>query len=181
MDSINKQQPEDNHENLLGTEAVDKINELANKAEICFFCTRINSGEPFAARPMAVQDIDDQGNLWFMSAKDSHKNAEIDEDPMVQLLFQGSDYSDFLSIYGRASISTDKEKIKELWKPMAKVWFTEGVNDPRITVIKVTPQEGYYWDTKHNHAIAFIKRIVGAAIGKTLDDSVEGKVEVSEA
>jgi general stress protein 26 len=73
----------------------------------------------------------------------------------VQLLFQGSDYSDFLNVYGAAEISTDKEKITELWEPVIKTWFTEGENDPRITVIKVTPEEGYYWDTKHGAMIAF--------------------------
>ena len=28
--------------------------------------------------------------------------------------------------------------------------------DPRITVIKVTPSDGYYWDTKHGNAVAGI-------------------------
>ena len=55
-------------------------------------------------------------------------------------------------------------------------WFTEGKDDPRITVIKVTPTDGYYWDTKHGAAIAGAKMLVGAAIGKTLDDSVEGRL-----
>jgi hypothetical protein len=33
---------------------------------------------------------------------------------------------------------------------------------------------GYYWDTKHNRAIAFAKMVAGAVLGKTLDDSIEG-------
>jgi len=45
-------------------------------------------------------------------------------------------------------------------------------------VIKVTPEEGYYWDNKHGKAIAAVKMLVGAAIGKTLDDSIEGKLSV---
>jgi general stress protein 26 len=96
----------------------------------------------------------------------------------VQLLFQGSNYSDFLNLYGRAKISEDKAKIKELWNPMLKTWFTEGVDDPRISVIMVKPEEGYYWDTKHNMAIGLIKRVTGALIGKTMDDSIEGKINV---
>lgn len=97
---------------------------------------------------------------------------------MVQLLFQGSDYSDFFYIYGIATTSQDKQKIKELWNPMLKTWFTGGVDDPRISVIKVDPVEGYYWDTKHNQAVAFLKRAAGAMMGKTLDDSIEGRLEV---
>lgn len=178
MDSINKNQPEENMKDLQGNEAAEKIKELAEKAKSCFFCTNINAGKPFATRPMAVQKVDDDGNFWFLSANDSHKNAELQTDPSVQLLFQGSPYSDFLNVYGMAIVTEDKEKIKELWEPTLKTWFTEGVDDPRISVIKVEPTEGYYWDTKHNMAVAFAKRLVGAIAGKTLDDSIEGKLSV---
>lgn len=30
--------------------------------------------------------------------------------------------------------STDKALIKELWEPILKTWFTEGQDNPRITV-----------------------------------------------
>ena len=129
---------------------------------------------------MSVQQIDDEGNLWFLSANDSHLDKELKADPFTHLLFQRSAHSDFLNIYGMATISQDKEKIKELWSSIYKTWFTEGENDPRITVIKVEPSEGYYWDNKHGNAIAFAKMLIGAAIGKTLDDSIEGKLEPVE-
>ena len=77
---------------------------------------------------------------------------------------------------GEATVSRDKQRIKELWSPVIKTWFTEGQDDPRITVIKVTPTEGYYWDNKHGNAVAGVKMLIGAAIGKTLDDSIEGEV-----
>ncbi|SDY67799.1 Pyridoxamine 5'-phosphate oxidase like [Hymenobacter psychrophilus] len=54
-----------------------------------------------------------------------------------------------------------------------KAWFTEGEDDPRITVVEVTPQDGYCWNNKHGNAIAFVKTAFGAAIGQTLDDSIE--------
>lgn len=178
MDSINKQQPEDNHEDLHGEAATAKIKELVGKASTCFFCTEIATDQPFHARPMAIQQVDDENNFWFLSADDSFKNFELQADNAVQLLLQGSDYSDFLSIYGRATISKDKQKIKELWNPMFKTWFTEGEDDPRISVIKVETTQGYYWDTKHNRAIGLVKRLAGAIMGKTLDDSIEGELKV---
>ncbi len=178
MDSINKNQPENNFKNIAGTEAVEKLKELINDSSICFFCTKIKEGESFATRPMSVQEVDDEGNCWFLSADDSHKNAEIQDNASVQLLFQASQYSDFLSLYGKATISTDKEKIKSLWKPIIKAWFTEGENDPRITVIKVSPTEGYYWDTKHGKLVAMVKTAFGAMVGKTFDDSIEGNIKV---
>jgi general stress protein 26 len=59
-----------------------------------------------------------------------------------------------------------------------KTWFTQGIDDPRITVIKVVPSEGYYWDTKHGNLVAGIKMMLGAMLGKTLDDSIEGTLKV---
>ena len=83
-----------------------------------------------------------------------------------------------IEISGRASISPDKAKIKEFGEPIVKTWFTEGIDDPRIAIIKVTPTDGYYWDTKHGTAVAGVKMLIGAAIGKTLDDSIEGTLRI---
>ncbi len=178
MDSINKEQQEDNHENLFGKAGAQKIKELAEIGKSCLFCTNMKTGKAFATRPMAVQEVDSHGNLWFLSADDSHKNNELSADNHVQVLFQGSSYSDFLSVYGKAVVTKNKKKIKELWKPIMKDWFTEGIDDPRITVIKVEPIEGYYWDTKHNMVVGLVKRVAGAIMGKTMDDSVEGTIKV---
>jgi general stress protein 26 len=178
MDSINQQQPEHNHEDLHQADAVKKIQELAGKTNTCFFSTKLRAATVPATRPMAVQEVDDAGNFWFLSANDSNKNQELQEDNQVQLLFQGSAHSDFLSVVGTATISTDKARIHELWNPILKAWFTEGEDDPRITVIKVAVQDGYYWDNKHGNAVALVKTAIGAAIGQTLDDSIEGKLAV---
>ncbi len=178
MDSINKQQPEENHKDMQGSEAGQKIKELASKNDTCFFCTKITTGSPVTVRPMSAQKIDEEGNFWFLSANDSHKNQHIEADNHVQLLFQGSAHSGFLSIYGTATISTDKELIKELWEPIVKTWFTGGVDDPRITAIKVETTQGYYWDNKHGNMVAFAKMAAGAILGKTLDDSIEGELSV---
>ena len=174
MNSIHQQQSEDNHQDLSAQDAVQKIRELVKKAQTCFFCTSLSTGGFHHARPMSVQQVDDSGNLWFLSADDSQKNQEVIEDHAVTLFFQGSAHSGFLQLNGTASVSRDKSKIQELWNPIIKTWFTGGVDDPRITVIKVTPADGYYWDTKHGNAIAGLKMMVGALLGKTMDDSIEG-------
>lgn len=178
MDSIKQQQPENNHKDLSSTEAVAKIRELTGKAGSCFLSTALKSSSAAPTRPMAIQETDDSGCLWMLSASDSHKNAEISADPFVQLYMQGSSHSDFLTLWGTATISTDKEKIKQLWNPILKTWFTEGQDDPRITVIKITPENGYYWDTKHGVMVAFVKQVAGAITGQTLDDSIEGNLNV---
>ena len=178
MDSINQRQPEDNHENLSGAKAIERIRQVAEKAQTCFFCTEGSASESGGARPMNVRKTDEAGNLWFLSADDSHKNAELAQDSLVKLYFQGSTHSDFLYLIGRATVSRDKVKIKELWEPVLKTWFTEGIDDPRITVIQVAPVEGYYWDNKHGNLVAGVKMVIGAITGQTLDDSIEGKIRM---
>lgn len=178
MDSIHRNQPEQNHADLSGSEAIDKIRELVNKAQTCFFCTSVSISDSTGARPMAVQEVDDHGHLWFLSSDDSHKNVELERDSSVRLYFQGSPHSDFLLLQGHVEVSKDQKRIHELWKPILKTWFTGGVDDPRITVMEFVPTEGYYWDTKHGMAVAGVKMLIGAALGKTLDDSIEGKLRV---
>ncbi len=165
-------------ENLLGTEAVKKIKELVKKADTCFFCTHIKSGESFSTRPMSTQKVDDEGYLYFLSDKGSDKNLEIQEDSYVQLLYNSSAHSGFLSIYGTAEIIYDRALIEELWEPIAKVWFTEGKDDPTISVIKVKAADGYYWDTAHGKAVSLIKMVASIVTGKTMDDSIEGNLNI---
>lgn len=171
MDSINRNQPEDNHRDLSGQKAIRQIKDIVDAAKSCFFVTA------HGVRPMSVQKVDDGGNLWFLSANDSHKDEDIAANPAVRLYFQGSPHSHFLYLDGLASLSRDPAKIHELWSPELKTWFTEGENDPRIDVIKVAPTAGYYWDTKHGNLVSGMKIMVGAAIGVTLDDSVEGTIQ----
>ena len=178
MDSINKNQPEQNYRDLHGAEALKRIKEMAEEAKTCFFCTKNGTGADGGVRPMSLLQADDAGNLWFMSASDSHKNAELAADPQVKLFFQESTHAGFMELDAHAVVSKDKAKIKELWDFMLKTWFTEGEDDPRITLIQVIPKGGYYWDNKHGQAIAGAKMVVGAVIGKTLDDSIEGRLIV---
>lgn len=178
MDSINRNQPEDTRKNVSGNEAAKRIQEMSDDAESCFFCTAERAGETQGVRPMSVQKADDSGRLWFLSASDSHKNQEIQADPRVKLFLQGSKHAGFLMLNGEATISRDPARIEELWNPIMKTWFTEGKTDPRISVICVTPTGGYYWDNKHGGLVAATKMVIGAAIGKTLDDSIEGQLKL---
>lgn len=178
MSSIDRNQPEDNYADLHGQDAVKKIQEMAEQAENCFFCTAVISGESNGDRPMNVRQVDEEGNLWFLSASDSRKNQELERDPSVRLYFQGSKHSDFMQLNGVATIMRDRQKIDELWSSLAQTWFTEGKDDPRVTVIKVTPSQGYYWDTKHGTAVAGVKMLIGAALRKTMDDSIQGKLDM---
>lgn len=162
--------------NLTNQEAIDKFKELVKHEPTCLFTTQLTQ-VPLTTRPMGVQKVCDQGNFWFLSASDSDKNAEIMIDNRVQLFFVNTKNYEFLTVYGTATISRDKQKIKEFWSDIAKAWF-EDENDPRITVIKITPEEGFYWDTKNGKLVSMIKILASAVSGKTLEEGVEGTISV---
>lgn len=174
MDSINRQQPEQNRRDLDGLDAVKRVQHMVDDAKSCFFCTDGAASPSRGVRPMSVREVDDAGHIWFLSANDSHKNLELAVSPAVTLHFQAGAHAGFLELTGRADVVTDRARIKELWNFMLRTWFTEGEDDPRITAIRFVPERGYYWDNKHGGAVAGAKVAVGAAIGKTLDDSIEG-------
>jgi general stress protein 26 len=161
--------------NLSHGEAIEKFKELANHQSVCLFTTQLTK-VPLTTRPMSIQKVCDQGNFWFLSPSDSDKNYEIAEDPRVQLFLSNTSDYEFLSLYGKATITRDREKIEELWSDIAKAWFHEGKDDPRITVIKFAPEEGFYWDTKDGKLISLIKIAASALTGKTYQEGVEGSI-----
>ena len=162
---------------LTHKEGVEKMRELAESAKICHFVTAL-SQTPLNSRPMATQEVDDEGNFWFLSKESSNKNHEIEEDPEVQLFFSNHSSSEYLTVFGYAERITDRKKLEELWNPMAKAWFTEGKDDPEISIIRVRPADAYYWDTKSNKVVSLVKIATAAVTGKTMDDGIEGQIKV---
>jgi general stress protein 26 len=174
-----KNQHEDNHiRNLEDQEAIEKLKTLVKHNSVCMFATFLTE-IPMQVRPMSAQDVDDEGNLWFLSSKSSNKNFEIGEDSRVQLFFADADNSEYLSIYGHADVLRDQKKIEQIWSPMVKAWFQEGKNDPDLSVIKVTPEDITYWDTKNSKMISLLKIMTSVISDKTMDDGVEGKLKIS--
>ena len=166
-------------ENLNHAEAIKKLKELSESAKFCMFCTDLET-LPITARPMGLRETDAEGNMWFLSSEESNKNFEIKEDNRVQLFFMNNGSSEYLSVYGKAFIYKDKNTIEEKWTPIANAWFEEGKEDPKVTVIRVTPDETYYWDTKVGKLVSFLS-FAAAAITETKTDNsdgVEGKLNI---
>ena len=170
--------PKENEQNLSAQDAIDKLTELIKKESICFFCTQLTQ-QPITTRPMSTQKVDEQGNIWFMSSIKSDKNAEIAQNNAVQLFYSNPSDYEFVSVLGTATILTDREKIYEMWTAFAKAWFKDGKDDADISLIKVTPQSAYYWDTKNNKMISMIKMLTAMVTGSAPDDGEEGNLKIN--
>ncbi len=163
-------------EDLSGPAAAQKIADLVKAGNSCFFCT-LGMNSQLHARPMTVTEVEEHtGVLWFFTEVDSLKNIELDRDPRVTLFFKEGDNSGHLKLDGTATLVTDRDTIHRLWSPKLRAWFTEGEDDPRISVLRVEPVSGEYWDTRHGAAIAGIKMLYGAIVGQRVDEGVHGKL-----
>ncbi|MBL7857816.1 MAG: pyridoxamine 5'-phosphate oxidase family protein [Cyclobacteriaceae bacterium] len=164
--------------NLIDEKGLKKLKELIDSASMCHFVTALDH-KPLSSRPMSTQEVDEEGNIWFFSPKSSQKNQDIEMSSEVQLFYSQSGASEFLTVYGHAEILVDHNRIERLWNPLLKAWFSEGQDDPDLTLIKVTPQDAYYWDTKNNRVIQLVKLMAGALLGKPMDDGIEGRIKLS--
>lgn len=72
-------------------------------------------------RPMAIAQIEDNGEVWFVTNSDTAKVHEIEHDSRVHLVCQ-NDRSAYLSIGGRARLVHDRVKLGEVWNETMKVW-----------------------------------------------------------
>ena len=155
--------------------AAEKIKELADDIKTCMFCTYNNI--KLQSRPMSVQEIDDNGHLWFLSDKTSNKNSEIKDNPKVEIFF-AENHDKFLSLHGTAIISYGRDRIEKLWNPIVKIWMPGGVDDPNLSAIQVIPEDGYYWNNKNGKMVAIAKMAASLITGKTMDDGIEGNLEL---
>ena len=162
---------------LTGEEGKKKIAELIRDVRICMLTTAAPDGS-FDSRPMATQETDFDGTVWFLTSHDSAKIGEIADDDHVSLIYADPSNHNYVSAKGRAEISRDKAKIHELWNSMFKAWFPEGEDDPNIAVVKVDIDEAQYWEASSSKLIFGIKYLARAVTGGKVDVGETGKVLV---
>ncbi|MDN3722953.1 pyridoxamine 5'-phosphate oxidase family protein [Aequorivita sp. SDUM287046] len=162
--------------NLSNEEARKKIKDLAESIDYTMMATDLNN-QPFHVVPMSTKEVDEAGNIWFLSNKNSEHNQNIERENKTQLIYADKGNFEFLTVYGRATISTDRNRIKELYGSGDDAWF-EGVDDPNITAIKIQPDEAHYWDTKHGKVLSLLKMAQGAITGNEPDLGEHGNLKV---
>ena len=162
-------------ENLYSSEAKEKIKDMAESMDFAMFATDLKT-VPLHMIPMSTKKVDDQGNVWFLSNKNSTHNKNIEKDHNIHLIYVDKGSMQFLNVYGTATISKDKTIIDELYGSGDDAWF-DGKDDPNITAISVRPTESYYWDPKNGKLVALVKMGVGAITGDKPDLMDIGKLK----
>ncbi len=106
------------------------------------------------SRPMAVAEATDDGELWFVSDRNSGKIADVTLDNDVAVNMQSS--RKFVSLSGECRVVDDRGKIESLWQEAWKVWFPGGKSDPSIVLLKVEPTRGEYWDNSGTSGVKYL-------------------------
>lgn len=160
------------------TAAIAKIKELAEGIDFCFFCSDLQN-PPFESSPMSVQEVDEEGNIWFLGSKASQKYENMRIAPQVQLYFADPSSMKYLSIYGEAAIVEDQFRIDQYWNKFVEGWFEKGREDPNIILFKITPLQIHYWDTKHHKLLSYAITLYNAVTGTKNDQGVQGDIDLS--
>ena len=129
---------------------LDDLYALTDGIEIAMFATRRADGQ-IVSRPMQVQERTSGVDFWFMTNIETHKLDDLMSDAHVNLAFYKDRSREWVSVAGVATVSTDRDLIRELYKPDWKAWLGDeggdrdgSPNDPRIALILVEARSATY-------------------------------------
>lgn len=144
-------------------EAHDKLKQLIKDGRTAILST-IDSNGDIVSRPMALQSMEFDGDLWFFTAASSNKAHEVQVHPQVNVAFESG--RSWVSITGTAEIIEDRAKSEELWNPFVKAYFPNGLEDPELRLLKVHATSAEYWDAD-NKLVSLFKMATAAATNTT--------------
>lgn len=137
--------------------------------------TTVAAGGDLLARPMAIQEVSDDGGLWFFIGANSGQAAAIQADARVNVSVAERD--SWVSVSGRGQISRDRTLIERLWNPSVEAWFTGGKDDPQLALLHVDGASAEYWDSPAGGRVASLVSFVKA---KVTGEPLRGDNEATE-
>lgn len=129
---------------------LDQLYSLIDGIETAMMTTRRSDGA-LVSRPMQLQARDAGTDLWFMAPVESETVKAITSSAHVNLAFTRNATQEWVSISGVARITTNRDRIRQLYKESWKTWLPAeggandgGPDDPRIALIEVEAQSATF-------------------------------------
>ena len=125
----------------------DDMWDVIETFDFCMLTTHdtIDGEKLMRSRPMASYPDRAANRLRFLSKRTDDKVEEVNEARDVCLNFARPDDNRFVSVSGRATMTTDRALIEELWGPAAEIWFGGEPETADVAVIEVEPVAAEYW------------------------------------
>lgn len=157
-------------------ESIEKLKDLIKGVETAMLTT-IDQGV-LRSRPMATQQTEFDGDLWFFTSSATHKTEEIEKDNRVNVSYAEPADNSYVSVSGKAKIVTDRAKMEELWNPILKAWFPKGLDDPTIILLKVEVEQAEYWDSTSNTLVQLFGFLKAIATGERAEGGENEKINL---
>jgi len=154
---------------------VQKVATLVKKFRFAMFTTTSSEGK-LVARPMTVQEVEFDGDLWFIAARDSHSVNEIQSNPAVGVSFSSNDT--WVSLSGTAEMVDDSQKVAEFWSQWVEAWFPEGPTDPNVVLIRFIADSAEYWDSPGGRIATVISLVKAKVTGESYDGGENDTVKL---
>ncbi len=156
------------------TQLVEKIKDIR-----IAMLTTVEADGSLNSRPMATQDVQDDGDLWFFTYADAPKVGEVERDQQVNISYAKPDANLFVSVSGSAELVRDQKKIKSLWKPLMKAWFPKGEDDPELALLRVHVDHAEYWDAPSGKMGGLFAALKGLSTNSKDPGGVDVKLTMS--
>lgn len=164
--------------NLSNKEALEKLKVIVDQIDIGTICSFPVDSAYLHGVPMSRQEVDEEGNIWYICSAESETFKNISRDPRVSLFYADPKHYTFLSINGMANLSRDQERIDRYWNKMMEGWFAKGKEDPNIRLLQVMPKDAHYWDSNSNMIVNLFKMLKATVTGETEDIGKEGDLNI---
>jgi general stress protein 26 len=126
------------------SERLEAIWALIKQAHSALLVTVSRDGS-LDSRPMGCIQGEFDGKIWFFTFVNSAKMEEIAGNDRVLISYADPSRYEYVSLTGRAQVSSDKQRRTELWSEGFRVWFPGGLDDPELALISVEVEEAKYW------------------------------------
>ena len=151
-----------------------KVRELIKDTRIAML-THVDGQGKLVSKPMATQDVDFDGTVYFITRRDSDQAQDLQHNPAVNVAYSGS--GSWVSLSGTARVVNDEAKLKELWDSFTGAWLEGGPEDPDNVLIEIDGDSAEYWDSPGSGKVTQVANFVKA---KLTGDTVKGDRGVVE-
>jgi general stress protein 26 len=164
-------------DNKTRSEAIEKLNVLINDIDFAMLTT-VDTDGVLRSRPMSTQKSEFDGTLWFFTSDRTHKIEEIESDNRVNASYAKPEDNVYVSVSGTATITKDRAKMEELWNPILKAWFPDGLDQPDICLLKVDVEQAEYWDSPSSTLVQIVGFVKALVTGKRADGGENEKINL---
>lgn len=157
-------------------ESIKKLKDLVEGIDFCMMTTL--DGGYLRSRPMSTQQFEFSGTLWFFTSDNTHKIDDVKADDRVNVAYSDPGSDRYVSVSGRAEVNRDRAKIEELWSPVLKAWFPEGIDDPHLCLLKIEVEQAEYWDSPSGKIVQLYGFLKALITGKEMNTGENEKIDL---